>query len=173
MTNLLTITVKYCKANKKCVVDATPEVFFSATSEVATPEVFFPRTRGQHLISADRVLYKDDEIVGPVMQSVIESASEPTSSASSDRNSWYIVCHCKLSWIRLVKLVVLYIKTTVGDPDEIFLTRHDTNSDRHVIRRRYTKNDSRRGQCSPTKTGKVTPPEVFSLEGIILSNAQC
>ena len=57
---------------------------------------------GQHVISADRVIYKDDKIVRPHIQSVIESAAEPMSSASSDRNSLQIVCLCKLSFIRLV-----------------------------------------------------------------------
>ena len=51
------------------VVDATPEV--------ATPA-------GQHVIGANRVLYKDDKIVGPVVHPVMESASKPTSPASSD-----------------------------------------------------------------------------------------
>ena len=52
-------------------MDATPEVFLPATHRKCS----FPR---QQLISADRVVHKDDELVGPIIKS---SSHQVTQSA--------------------------------------------------------------------------------------------
>ena len=59
---------------------------------------------GQHLISADRVPYKDDEIVGPVMQSVIKSSSESTSQRAAIEIHYKLRVTVNCRGIRLVKV---------------------------------------------------------------------
>ena len=76
---------------------------------------------GQHLISADIVLYKDDEVVGPITQSVIESAGQVQRVTIELRYKLHVTVN-RLVFVPL-KLVVLHIKTTNRSTNII----HETN----------------------------------------------
>ena len=76
------------------VVDATPEVFLPATHRKCS----FP---GEQLISADRVLYKDNELVGTIIQSLSQWSSQ---QASQPVQQTAIELHHKLH----VTVFVLY-----------------------------------------------------------------